>query len=365
MVLRRISLRNFRNYAALDLSLSDSCNFFVGDNAQGKSNLLEAVHVLGLTRSFRAGQDRELVQLGSERYELTGEFIDELGIRHLTTICYDIKQGKEASLDRKRMQSTAWVGKFPIVHFSPECHKITGGPPAERRRFVDVLLCQSSPAYLADLVEYTRVLRQRNALLAQPEGSSENDLVAWSQALAYYGSRVMMTRRTFVKEYEYTLSQSYQHISGSPLPFHFAYRTQFQSEEITTEGFLRLLQSARVHEERRRRTQVGPHFDDFVFEIDGKDLRKYGSRGEQKSALVALKLAETWYLKTHTGTAPIILLDDLASELDGNRLRSTLDHFYGNGQLLITSTGDITKGFLRPFECYRVLAGALEPMMRN
>ncbi len=360
MILRRISLRNFRNYTELDLRLSDSCNFFVGDNAQGKSNLLEAAHVLGVTRSFRTSSDRELVRLGSAGYEISGEFIDELQVRHLTTILYDLRLGKEVSLDRKRMQNTSWVGKFPIVHFSPECHKITGGPPAERRRFVDLLLCQSSPVYLADLLEYNRVLRQRNALLAQPEYGSANNLVAWSQALAVYGCRITTARRKFVKEYEQILLESYQHISGSTLPFQLAYRTQFHSEEITTERFLQLLQAARGHEERRKRTQIGPHFDDFVFEIDGKDLRKYGSRGEQKSALIALKLAETVYLKKRTGTAPIILLDDLASELDGNRLCSTMDYFYGCGQLLITSTAVLTKGFDKPFQSYRVTAGAIE-----
>lgn len=359
MILRKISLRNFRNYAELQLNLADGCNFFVGDNAQGKSNFLEAVHVLGVTRSFRASSDRELARLGSTGFEVSGEFIDELRVRRLATMLYDQGRGRENSLDRKRLSNALWVGKFPMVLFSPECHKITGGPPAERRRFVDLLLCQSTPAYLADLLEYNRVLRQRNALLAQSESGTEKNLVAWSQALAVYGCRIVRARRKFVKEYEQILSQSYQHISGSTLPFYFAYRTQFQSEEITPERFLHFLQGARAQEERRKRTQVGPHFDDFIFAIDGKDLRKYGSRGEQKSALIALKHAETVYLKTRTGTAPIILLDDPASELDGKRLRSTLEYFYGIGQLLITSTTVLTQGFERPFQSFRVAAGTI------
>lgn len=360
MILRRINLRNFRNYGELELRLSESCNFFVGDNAQGKSNLLEAVHMLGLTRGFRASNDRELVRLGSAGFEISGEFADELHVRHLTTICFDHERGKEISLDRKRVATASWVGKFPMVLFSPECHKITSGPPAERRRFVDILLCQSSPAYLADLMEYNRVLRQRNALLAQVEAGAASNLMAWSQALALYGCRLTSARLKFVQEYEQILLQSYQHISGSSLPFVLTYRTQFQSEEITTERFLQVLHSLRAQEERRKRTQAGPHFDEFVFEIDGKDLRKYGSRGEQKSALVALKLAEATYLHARTGTTPIILLDDLASELDGMRLRSTRDFFHGKGQLFITSTSDISEDFTPPFQSYRVVAGALE-----
>ncbi|MEK7728656.1 MAG: DNA replication and repair protein RecF [candidate division KSB1 bacterium] len=241
MILRRISLRNFRNYSELELGLSESCNFFVGDNAQGKSNLLEAIHVLGLTRGFRAIADRDLVKLGSSGFEISGEFVDELRIRHLTTVCYDLERGKEVSLDRKRLPATSWVGKFPLVLFSPECHKITSGPPAERRRFVDLLLCQSAPAYLADLLEYNRVLRQRNALLAQSESFAAGNLTAWSQALAVFGCRITTARLKFVKEYEQILLQSYQYISGSSLPFALTYRNQFQSREITPETFLQLL----------------------------------------------------------------------------------------------------------------------------
>ncbi len=363
MILRKINLRNFRNYVSLELRFSEECNFFVGNNAQGKSNLLEAIHVLGLTRGFRTNQDRDLVRLGSPSYEVSGEFVDELQVRHATVVCYEVERGKEASLNRKHMAATAWVGKFPIVLFSPECHKITGGPPAERRRFVDMLLCQSSPAYLADLLEYNRVLRQRNTLLAQHAPSSANNLLAWSQALAVLGCRLSLARLKFVKEYEHILAQSYQHISGSSLPFVLTYRTQFQTEEITPERLLHLLQQSRAQEERRKRTQVGPHFDEFVFEIDGRDLRKFGSRGEQKTALVALKLAEAYYLKTRTGTAPLILLDDLTSELDSNRMHSARDYFHGCGQLFITSTAPITEGFAHAHQSYRIQNGTLELLL--
>ena len=362
MILRKLNLRNFRNYSEVELRLSETCNFFVGDNAQGKSNLLEAIHVLGLTRGFRTGTDRELLKIGGSNFEISGEFVDELQVRHTAVVCYDVERGKEASLDRKHTVSTAWVGKFPIVLFSPECHKITGGPPAERRRFVDMLLCQSSIPYLADLIEFNRILKQRNALLAQAENTTTN-LLAWSQALAVYGCRVTAARSKFVKEYEHILAQSYQHLSGSSLPFALSYRTQFQSEEITPESFMTLLQQTRSLEERRKRTQVGPQFDEFVFEIDGRDLRKYGSRGEQKTALVALKLAETVYLKDRTGTAPIILLDDLASELDGGRLRSARDYFYGKGQLFITSTAPMSEGFKYAHASFRIANGMVESVV--
>jgi DNA replication and repair protein RecF len=336
MILRRLHLRDFRNYISLELDLSEHSNFFAGKNAQGKSNLLEAIHTLAMTRSFRSSNERDLMRLGGERYEITGEFIDKLGIRHYATICNDTAAGKESNIDRKRLTSRQWVGRFPVVLFSPESHKITSGPPVERRRFVDMLLCQSSPAYLADLIEYNRVLRHRNTLLGLA-ATANADFTVWSQALAAVGCRVMAARFQLIDEYAQSLHQAYAQIAGSPSPFRVSYRTRFESTQTTPERFLQRLQDARQHEERRKRTLLGPHVDDFEFAIGGKDVRQYGSRGEQKTALMALKWAEAGYLKAKTGSAPMILLDDLPSELDAGRLRHAIDCFADIGQLFITS----------------------------
>lgn len=337
MILRRLHLRDFRNYAGLELELSERNNFFAGKNAQGKSNLLEAVYILAMTRSFRSGNDAELVRWGGEGYEITGEFINELGVKHLAVVCCDTRAGKQISMDRKPWSSLQWVGRFPVVLFSPESHKITSGPPSERRRFVDMILCQSSPAYLADLVEYNRVLRQRNALLAAGAAAGK-DFTAWSQALAWFGCRVMAARLQLLDEYASFLQQAFTQIAGSPSPFRFSYRTRFEFTRPTPEQFLLSLQQARAHEERRKRTLLGPHLDDFEFSLAARDLRHYGSRGEQKTALMALKWAEAEYLKNKTGTAPLILIDDLPSELDAERLQHALEHFCGRGQLFVTST---------------------------
>ncbi len=342
MILRRLHLRDFRNYAQLELKLSEQNNFFTGKNAHGKSNLLEAIYVLAVTRSFRSGNEKELMRLGGEGYEVTGEFSNELGVKHLATICCDALNGKQMSLDRKRWSSMQWVGKFPVVLFSPESHKITSGSPAERRRFVDMLLCQSAPAYLADLMEYNRILRQRNVLLAA-NATSGKDFTAWTQALALFGCRVVAARFQLLEDYAPALHQAYTHIAGSPSPFRIFYRTRFESTQTTPERFLGLLQEARPHEERRKRTLIGPHLDDFEFSVAGKDLRQYGSRGEQKTALLALKWAEAEYLKNKTGTTAMILIDDLPSELDAGRLQHTIDCFAGRGQLFITAVMKIDR----------------------
>ena len=340
MILRRLHLRDFRNYAKLDLEFSEHGNFFAGKNAQGKSNLLEAMHTLAVTRSFRSGNDKELVRWGGEGYEITGEFINELGVKQVAAIFGHVRQGKQIVLDRKRLPGIQWVGRFPVVLFSPESHKITSGPPAERRRFVDMLLCQSTPAYLADLLEYNRVLRQRNALLAAATPARKED-EAWSQALALFGCRIVAARFQLLDEYAQTLHQAYTRIAGSPSPFRIFYRTRFEDTPPTPERFLQLLQASRAQEERRKRTLIGPHLDDFEFAIDAKDLRQYGSRGEQKTALMALKWAEAEYLKNKTGTAPMILIDDLPSELDADRLQHALACFAGRGQLFIAAARKI------------------------
>jgi len=356
MIIRKLRLLNFRNYVQLDLNFSSATNFFWGANAQGKSNLLEAIHCLSLTRSFRTAADQDQLRFGAESFEIAGEFIDERGSEHLLTILYQPKgpsrreQGKQISLNRKPLTShAALIGKFPSVAFTPESHRLTAGAPAERRRFLDVLLSQGSPVYLADLQEYNRVLRQRNALLAQFFGSSTHNadrtLAAWDESLALYGCKIIQARHQVVQNNRHILQQAYAQISASSQILQLAYRSQFDTlpiEEITPQRFLERLGESRVREKQRGQTLVGPHRDDMELSIDGTDLRRYGSRGEHKSALMALKMTEAEYLKQRLNTAPIILLDDLISELDENRARQCVQFFSGRGQLFISAVSLIS-----------------------
>lgn len=337
MILRRMCLRQFRNYATLDLEFCDTLNFICGRNGQGKSNFLEAVHLLGVTRSFRASPDRELVQFDGRGFEIMGEFFDEAMVKRQVAVCYSFAAGKEISLDRKRLASSAaLIGKFPVVHFAPESHRITSGAPAERRRFVDMLLSQSSAAYLADWQAYHRALKQRNALLSQNQGSSP-DLSAWNQTLAIHGCRIIAARYQFVESFATIVLQAYRDISASSSSLHLRYHSQLAVTEVTPDHYHKMLAGSRVFEKRRRQTQAGPHRDDFGFILDGHDLRGFASRGEHKSTLLALKMAEATYLEEKSGTAPIILLDDLHSELDATRFAATLEHFQRRGQLFVTS----------------------------
>jgi len=365
MIIRKLKLLNFRNYAQLELKFSPATNFLYGANAQGKSNLLEAIHCLSLTRSFRTTVDQELLRFGADSFEIVGEYIDERGSEHLLTIVYRREQGKQISLDRKRLNGhAALVGKFPMVLFSPESHRITAGPPAERRRFLDVLLSQGSPIYLADLQEYNRVLRQRNVLLAQLYNSStqaaDRTLAAWDESLALYGCKIIQARYQFVQDNSQILQQAYENISASSHALQLAYRSQFdtrQIEEITPQLFLERLGELRVKEKQRGQTLVGPHRDDLEMSINGADLRRFGSRGEHKSTIMALKMMETEYLKQRLDTAPIILLDDLLSELDTTRARQCVQYFTGRGQLFISAISLMDDPLLQNAAKFQINAG--------
>lgn len=348
MILRKLKLRNFRNYAQVELDLAKEINFIKGLNAQGKSNLLEAIYCLSLTRSFRAASDQELLQVGAESFEVTGEYVDEHHTEHVLAIYYRQSQGKQISLDRKRLTRYAVVvGKFPIVLFSPESHRITAGPPAERRRFMDVLLSQGSSVYLADLQEYQRVLRQRNALLLQARSfqtiTTDRTLAAWDESLALYGCKIIQARYQFVQQNAEFLQRAYEDISASPHSLQLAYKSQLNAEHVSVEIFLKRLGEQRMKERQRAQTVVGPHRDDLELFINGVDLKRFGSRGEHKSALLALKMMEAEYLKRRLHTAPIILLDDLFSELDEARGERCAAFFLGRGQIFVSAVSAIPK----------------------
>jgi len=355
MTLIELELRDFRNYEQLKLPFSKTVNVFYGNNAQGKSNLLEAIKLLTITRSFRTNNDRDLIRHGCIAFEVSGSFVDEASIRHQVRTYYSTQNGKAIYLNKKRIKSSSlFIGKFPIVHFSPESHRITSGAPAERRRFIDVLLCQSSASYLADLQDYNRVLRQRNALLAR---ENDKSLKSWDHTLATYGCRIITARYQFVQSYLETLQQAYSLISTSSSPFRLIYRSALSETEVTTDRFKELLAAGRAKELRRKQTLIGPHRDDLILEIAGKDVRRFGSRGEHKSSLMALKIAEAQYLKERIGTSPIIVLDDLTSELDAGRAKNTLRHFMEYGQVFVSSVYPLTGTMATAGTSVEIVAG--------
>lgn len=340
MILKKIRLRNFRNFLELEFEAHAHFNQFIGENGQGKTNLLESIYCLGLVRSFRTAVDAELLKIGADSYEVQGEFLSELGVKHSVAIFYDGRR-KSISFDKKRLNAhAALVGKIPMVLFSPEDHRLTGGGPAERRRFLDILLCQASQHYLKNLQEYTRILRQRNKLLgmvARGEAGIE-ELESWDYSIARPGLFLTRARINLLNHIHDAVCQTYAKISERQAKMDCRYHPRVEATSVGEDEYVRTLEQLRSKEVLREQTLAGPHLDDIRFYIDQKDVRKHASRGEQKSVLLSLKIVEYNYLYENNQSSPILLFDDVFSELDAARQENTLSLLTGLGQVFITST---------------------------
>ncbi|RMD87980.1 MAG: DNA replication/repair protein RecF [Calditrichaeota bacterium] len=340
MILERLQLHHFRNYDELDIGFSPGINQIIGENGSGKTNLLESIYCLGLVKSFRTVKDADLVQLHQSFFQITGEFVNELSVRHTITIYY-ANGHKAVSLDGKKVsRHSAIIGFLPIVLFNPEDHRITSGSPSERRRFLDILLSQSDKSYLASLQEYHAILKQRNKLLCRiaegQAGPSELDI--WDLSFAKTATQIIALRLKFLHEIADSFAEAYQQISNEKQSLKAIYLTQDERCLEGEEAFLNCLRLQRKKEMLLQKTMIGPHRDDLKFVLDGRDVRKHASRGEQKSVLLALKFIEYTYLKSRTETHPILLLDDVYSELDEQRQKNLFMHLTQIGQVFITAT---------------------------
>ncbi len=339
MLLSRLLLKQFRNYTELDIELHPHLNILTGENGQGKTNILESIYCLSLVKSFRTSKDTEMVQFGRDTSTIAGDYQSDHGVTHKIVMIQNGRR-KSISLDGKRViRHSDLIGQFPLVLFSPEDHRITSGTPAERRKFLDILLSQANRSYLKTLQEYQRILRQRNQLLAllAEKKISIQELEIWNETLAEAGCSLIDSRRKFLHNIAEPLKEYYSSISENKgvLEIHYAHSSV---EEIETkEQYQEALASVFGKEVALSKTIIGPHRDDIVLTIDGRDVRKHASRGEQKSVLLALKLIELNYLKTKTGATPVLLLDDIYSELDTGRQKHVFETICRFGQTFITS----------------------------
>lgn len=347
MFLSHLDIENFRNYQSASICFSERYNVLLGSNGQGKTNLIEAIFLLCLSRSFRASSDNELKRFGQEGYCIRGQFRSDRGSYHEAAVAFAAGSAKEIHVDRKRIARTAdLIGLFPVVLFSPGHYAITLGAPSQRRRFVDTLLAQSSPKYLRAWQAYLRVVRQRNAILSQADGTQRQIrefLEPWDAKLLDWGAEVIEARRTFVDDFSMLLHAHYVEITNSTEDLRFRYVPGY-IDPMTAEirqALGEALERARSREAKRRITTIGPHRDDFEFLLNGVDLRKYGSRGEHKSVLMACKLAEFDFLERKRAETPILLLDDVFSELDAGRRTNVWRTVIGRGQVFVTAANDV------------------------
>jgi len=346
-----LSIRNFRNHRNSECTFGLGMNLLLGKNGQGKTSILEAISFLGLTKSFYAASDATAVQLGTDFFDVRGTICTDSGSAHDIQVVYDTATAeKQFTVDGARPETFASViGRFPVVVLSPENGAITFGPPAERRKFIDLVLAQLSRSYLEDLLEYRRVLRQRNRILfeAKHRGGTPNPsaLEPWTTSLVNHGSRIVQRRIMFVDEFLKFVLNAYGELVSGNEEVDLRYEslkeiTKENTREEITDVLLREVASCGPDEIRRGATLVGPHRDDLSLFINGIGAQHYASQGQHKTLLVALKVAEFFYLKDRRGEAPLFLLDDLFSELDRDRSRRILNLLGTLNQTIVTTTDD-------------------------
>ena len=323
-------------------------NMLMGRNGEGKTNILEAISCLCLTKSFYAAGDMTLVRLGQEKLSVEGTLTGDAGTQYRVRVVYTGGSGEKLfTINGVRVERLASViGMFPVVVLSPENNTITFGPPSERRKFIDLVLSQLSRGYFDDLLEYRQILRQRNRILgeARQRGSAQDGVLEpWNQNLAGYGARIVHRRMQFVEDFSKYVTRSYADLVRTNEEPGIRYLCAPESGpadsvDRITEGILVELGRREPEERRRGLTLVGPHRDDLLFQLNGIDLQKYASQGQHKTFLIALKMAEFFYLKEKREETPILLLDDVLSELDDERSRRLLRQVTQLGQTVVTTT---------------------------
>lgn len=335
MIVESLSLKNYRNYENLNLNFSDGTNIFYGNNAQGKTNILEAVYMSGTTKSHRTSKDLELIRFTEEESHIS-TMVRKNGISHKIDIHLKNNKSKGVAIDGIPIKKASELfGMINFVFFSPEDLNIIKNGPSEKRRFMDIELCQLNKIYLSDLANYNKIVIQRNKLLKDLFFRKDliDTLDIWDFQLCEYGQRIIKMREAFVERLNEIIFNIHYSLSGGKENLKIVYLKNCEKENLMEQ-----LKLNREKDLKLKTTSVGPHRDDLGFYFDGMDVRKYGSQGQQRCAALSLKLSEIELVKSTTGDTPILLLDDVLSELDKNRQNYLLNHIH-DIQAMITCTG--------------------------
>jgi DNA replication and repair protein RecF len=337
MKLLSLHVQNFRNIEKLDLNFKKSINSFVGQNAQGKTNILEAISLLAFGKSLHHNSEKSLRKIGTEFFRIQG-IAENTDQQKITIEIAADANTKTFKLNGKKINASRLVGNFPVVSFSPEDLNLLLLSPTLRRRYLDILLSQTSSKYLRALSIYLKVLKNRNALLARiSENLAQvNELDFWDKELANHGSVLGRMRSEFVNFATEPLLKNFQKISNETkiLKIKIA---NFHGDDITPEKYFSNLIKLRDKDLRYANTNYGVHRADLIFELDDELLAENGSRGEIRSAVLALKFVELEFLKKNSEENPVLLLDDVFSELDSER-QTSLMNMIQNYQTFITTT---------------------------
>ena len=345
MKLTNLQLQNFRNYESVQLEFTDGVHVFIGENAQGKTNLMESIYALAMTKSHRTTNDKELIGWNKEFATIKGT-VEKTATKTNLELQFS-KKGKIAKvnyLEQKRLSS--YLGNLNVILFAPENLTLVKGSPQNRRKFVDMELGQMSSLYLYDLVEYNRVLKQRNTYLKQlaiKKKQPDEYLDVLSEMLSELSSKIVFHRLDFMKQLEALAIPIHDQLSLGREKFSVSYQATIPLENGLTpsqmkEIYMNQFKKNQTREADQATTLIGPHRDDLIFYLNEVPVQTYGSQGQQRSTVLSLKLAEIELMKLSTGEYPLLLLDDVLSELDDDRQTHLIKAIENKVQTFITTT---------------------------
>ena len=337
MIVESLKLQNYRNYEYLNMNFDEKINIIYGDNAQGKTNILESMYVCATSKSNSGSKDREIIRFDNDESHIKVNVKkNDMNYR----IDMHLKKNKPKGIAVNGIpikRAVELFGILNIVFFSPEDLNIIKNGPSERRRFIDMELSQLDKIYLDCLINYNKVVNQRNSLLKEYAFSGREDIISsldiWDMQLVKYGNDVIKSREKFVKEINDLVKSIHTKLSGDREQLEIIYEPCVKEQDFESE-----LVRVRDRDLKFKCTNIGPHKDDMCFLINGMDVRKYGSQGQQRTAALSLKLAEIELVKQIIHDTPVLFLDDVLSELDSRRQNFLLDSI-GNIQTMITCTG--------------------------
>ena len=335
MIIKSLERDHFRNYDSLSMTFDSGTNILYGDNAQGKTNILEAIYLSATTKSHKGSKDRDIVNFAAEEAHIR-TYIEKDGLENRVDMHLRKNKSKGIAINGQKIKKAAdLLGLLNVVFFSPEDLSIIKNGPAERRRFVDMELCQLDSFYLYNLNNYNKIVNQRNKLLKELyyNPGLKDTLSIWDSQLLSYGSKIIERRIAFVEQLNDIIYEIHRKLSGNKEELRICYEP-----DVTLEEYEQKLQSGQERDIRLKQTSTGPHRDDFSFLAGNIDIRKFGSQGQQRTAALSLKLSEIELVKKITRDTPVVLLDDVLSELDSNRQNYLLNSI-GDIQTIITCTG--------------------------
>lgn len=362
MFLEELQTVNFRNLTNQTTKLKKGLNVFYGDNAQGKTNILEAVYILSTGKSFRTRSDLELINWSKQEAKLKAR------VDNLEPEVFIYQDKKEFLINKQKHKMTDLIGRFLVVLFTPSDIEIVSGSPDKRRRYLDQIGATLDKKYLHQLLLFNKVMRSRNQLLFQIKQGRQVDLSVWDEQLVKAASYLWHARLDIVQKVNLTLKNLNKKLTKTKVELDYKQRLVKETRNKTENSYLALLKQNQTEDIKRTTTKFGPHRDDFQIiaedmfdeKITSKDLTIYGSRGEQRAVSLALKIAEVNLIEEETNAKPVLLLDEVFSELDREHRTLLLKHIR-NMQTLVTSTNTETLEELtkEPFNKYEVKNGTV------